>query len=515
MIIALCCYFITLAFALFFALSYYTHMFQLEAYLKKQFFKWLNGNFLSLLLKSAFFVISFFILLFNRNIISYAVCSVLNLAEIYLFKPFKAKKPLVYTARVKRLLATAYLLFAAASALLLIFDILFLLPLICVFCGYILILCDIINKPAEKAVRNRYINEAKNIIKSRKNNLTVIGITGSYGKTSTKYFLEKILSQKYNVLMTPASYNTTMGVVKTVREMLKPSHEIFICEMGARKTGEIKEICDIVLPDHGIITSIGEQHLETFGSIENIIKTKFELADSVRENGGGYIFLNGDNEYIVNRSYDGNTVYYGTSENASYKAENVKTDRNGTGFTVKCENAEFELSTRLLGSHNVQNILACVSAADKLGVDKKDIAFAVSRLEAVPHRLQIIDAKSTVIIDDSFNSNPSGAKAALDVLSRFDGARVLVTPGMVELGEAQDEKNTELGEYAYTRCDYLFVVGEYNKNSIISGAKKAGFDESRIFCVSGPAEAVKQAETLEIGRIKYVLLENDLPDNFR
>ncbi|MBR4979242.1 MAG: UDP-N-acetylmuramoyl-tripeptide--D-alanyl-D-alanine ligase, partial [Clostridia bacterium] len=225
MIIALCCYFITLAFALFFALSYYTHMFQLEAYLKKQFFKWLNGNFLSLLLKSAFFVISFFILLFNRNIISYAVCSVLNLAESYLFKPFKAKKPLVYTARVKRLLATAYLLFAAASALLLIFDILFLLPLICVFCGYILILCDIINKPAEKAVRNRYINEAKNIIKSRKNSLTVIGITGSYGKTSTKYFLDKILSQKYNVLMTPASYNSTMGVVKTVREMLKPSHE--------------------------------------------------------------------------------------------------------------------------------------------------------------------------------------------------------------------------------------------------------------------------------------------------
>ncbi len=515
MIIALCFYLATLAFALFFALSFFAHMFQLEAYLKKQFFKWINANIAAVLLKSAPFVISCVILVFARNIVTYVVCSALNLAEIYLYKPFKAKKPLVYTARVKRLLATAYILFAAAGALCVIIGTIYVLPALCALCGYILILCDIINKPAEKAVRNKYINEAKKIIKSRKNSLTVIGITGSYGKTSTKYFLEKILSQKFNVLMTPASYNTTMGVVKVVREMLKPSHEIFICEMGARNVGEIREICDIVLPDHGIITSIGEQHLETFGSVENIVKTKFELADAVKENGNGYIVLNGDNEYIRNRNYDGNTVYYGTKENAEYKAENIKTDRNGTNFTLKHGNSSCTLETRLLGAHNVSNILACVSMADKLGESVKDIAFGVSRLEAVPHRLQIIDAKNIVIIDDSFNSNPSGARAALDVLSCFDGVKILVTPGMVELGEAQETENKRLGEYAKDKCDYLFVVGEYNKDSIISGAKSAGFDEEKIICVSGPTQAVKAAETLEPGRIKYVLLENDLPDNFR
>ena len=134
-----------------------------------------------------------------------------------------------------------------------------------------------------------YINDAKKIIKNCPD-LLVIGITGSFGKTSVKYFLDELLSVKYNVLKTPGNFNTTLGVVKTIRSSLRATHDIFLCEMGAKNIGDIKEICDIVHPKMGIITSVGEMHLESFKSIENVRKTKFELADSLPEN--GKIFLN-------------------------------------------------------------------------------------------------------------------------------------------------------------------------------------------------------------------------------
>ena len=152
---------------------------------------------------------------------------------------------------------------------------------------------NIVNSPIEKANRQYYINDAKKMLKACPD-LKVIGITGSYGKTSVKYYLSTVLKAKYNVLMTPESYNTPMGVVKTIREQLRPTHEVFVCEMGARHVGDIKEICDIVFPEYGIITSIGEQHLETFKSIDNIIKTKFELYDAVSDK--SKMFLNGDTE---------------------------------------------------------------------------------------------------------------------------------------------------------------------------------------------------------------------------
>ena len=160
--------------------------------------------------------------------------------------------------------------------------------------------------------RKRYINDAKRILNEMPN-LLVIGITGSYGKTSMKNFLYSLLSEKYDVLKTPKNYNTTMGVVKTIREELKPTHQIFLCEMGATNVGDIKEICDIVNPKLGVITSIGPQHLESFKSIENIIKTKFELADSVKQN-NGTIFLNYDNNYIKNKELDMNKITYGVND---------------------------------------------------------------------------------------------------------------------------------------------------------------------------------------------------------
>lgn len=516
MIYALVAYFLTFAVAVWLASCYFIHMFQLEAYLKKQYLKWVKTELVKNIIPKMIPMFVFaVVLMFNSGITTFALLSVLNLLCCYIFRPKKAKKAFVYTARVKRLLTTTVLLNFVVLIPASVFGLYFIFPIIFVLSELVILLAAYINDPVEKAVRNKYINEAKRIISARKKNLTVIGITGSYGKTSTKFFLAKILSKKYNVFMTPASYNTTMGVVKAIREMLKPTHEIFICEMGARNTGEIKEICDIVLPDYGIITSVGPQHLETFKTIENVIKTKFELFDAVKDK--QKVFLNADNSYIYEKASAENSVFYGiNNKSAAYVAENITCSYSGTDFVLNMPCEKLNLSTRLLGEHNVLNIAACCAVAHKLGVDSRDIAISVRMLEPVEHRLQMFDGGDVVIIDDSFNSNPSGAKAALDVLSKFDGTRILVTPGMIELGEKQEELNRAFGAQAAKVCDYIYIVGKVNYNAIAEGIASGQFDvENRLFAVSSPEQAVNMARMLQETSKKYVLLENDLPDNFR
>lgn len=516
MIYALVAYFLTFAVAAWLVSCYFIHMFQLEAYLKKQYLKWVKTELTkNIIPKMIPMLVSAGVLMFNAGTIVIVVLSVLNLLSCYIFRPKKAKKPFVYTARVKRLLTTTVLLNIIVLIPASILGLYFIFPLTFVVSELIILVAAYINDPVEQAVRNKYINEAKRIISARKKNLTVIGITGSYGKTSTKFFLAKILSKKYSVFMTPASYNTTMGVVKAIREMLKPTHEIFICEMGARNVGEIKEICDIVIPDYGIITSVGPQHLETFKSIENVIKTKFELFDAVE--GKENVFLNADNSYIFEKAAGENSVFYGiNNKSAAYVADNISCSSSGTEFVLNMPGTKLNLSTRLLGEHNVLNIAACCAVAHKLGVDSRDIALSVRMLEPVEHRLQMFDGGEVVIIDDSFNSNPSGAKAALDVLSKFDGIRILVTPGMIELGEKQDELNKAFGAQAAKVCDYIYVVGQVNYNAISEGITSENFDTSnRLFSVSSPEQAVNMARMLQESSKKFVLLENDLPDNFR
>ncbi len=516
MLISTIVYLITLAMAFALADVFFIHMFQLESYLKPQFLKWIKENFASKVIgRCIFLLVSFVILLINTGIITLSVCSFFNVLTVAMYRPRKAKKPLVFTTRVQRLTATTVVIFAVTQFLLLKLGLVFIMPCVILLVSFIVLISAYINTPVEKAVRNKYINEAKRIIKSRKHNLVVIGITGSYGKTSTKFYLNKLLSRKYNVLMTPASYNTTMGVVKVIREMLKPSHEIFICEMGARNVGEIKEICDIVLPDYGIITSVGPQHLETFKSIENIINTKFELADAVYDK--SKIILNGDNEYILGRNYADSCVYYGiNNKNAEFTADSIVCSQNGTEFVLKHKNDSIQLSTKLLGEHNVLNVLASCAAAVMLGVDANDIKTAVRMLETAPHRLEIIDGGNITIIDDAFNSNPAGSKYAVDALSKFDGLKVLVTPGMVELGTKQYELNKEFGAYAAKHCDYIYIVGKVNYDSISEGVKSTDFDyANKLISVAKPEEAVDAVRRMNYSGKKTVLLENDLPDNFK
>ena len=503
------------------------HMFQLNGYKNKVHFTWLQQNSgkqrpLIIHLIGAILIVVWPIMIVYVLLL---IGALIVLSYYYSLSRVKAKKKLVYTHRVKRLIATNSIVAILIIGLLLSLGALLEwnnywqlailgASLLCFFEPLLVILTNIINKPIEKGVSNHYINDAKRMLKQSPN-LLVIGITGSYGKTSVKYFLSTLLQAKYNVLITPESYNTPMGVVKTIRSELKPIHDIFVCEMGARNIGDIKELCDIVHPTHGIITSIGPQHLESFLTIDNVIKTKFELADTLPKE--GIAFLNGDNEYIIGKEGVNNPIYYSTDNpEAGYRASDIKVSSKGTEFTVITpNNEEAQFQTKLLGSHNVVNIVAAIAVSNSLGIPLEDLTIPVRRLQAVEHRLQLIEKGGNLtIIDDAYNSNPVGSKAALDTLSLFDGLRILITPGMVELGTQEDYYNGEFGKLAATRCDYVILVGKKQTEAIRDGLLGEGFDASKLYITDQFEDAIKYAYNIQTDKHKYILLENDLPDNY-
>ena len=470
------------------------------------------------------------------------VCAVylLLLILIYnLMRRTKAKKKLVYTARVKRMLAAHVIVSLAlpvAAWLVLGFDYLSAGLVLTVSLQWILlVLTNFLMKPAEKAVGNHYINDAKRRLREMGDRLTIIGVTGSYGKTSVKFYLKTLLSAKYDVLVTPESFNTPMGVVRTIREQLRPSHEIFVCEMGARHVGDIKEICDIVHPKHGVITSIGPQHLETFFTMDNIRSTKYELADALPKD--GMLFLNGDSEEVVKKAveYPGAILYHASTdakgakgaEDSSamdagtsvtkdgYYAKDIRVSALGTEFTVHAPDGKEEtFSTRLVGGHNVINIIGAIAVANQLGIALSDLKIPVRRLEPVPHRMQLLGRGAVTIIDDAYNSNPVGSKAAVETLGLFDGVKILVTPGMVELGDKEAEYNKAFGGYAAKNCDYICLVGRKRAEQIAAGALEAGFPEEKLRIFDRLQEALDFAYSIGDEGHKFILLENDLPDNY-
>ena len=432
----------------------------------------------------------------------------------------KSIKKLVFTARVKRLYGAAFLLFAGLILTYILFpgqfageigmQFLFLLALVPPVTVY---LCWLITAPLEKWVASLYIKSAKRILKE-KSGLMVIGITGSYGKTGTKFILQRILSEKYNVVATPQSFNTPMGVVRTVREHLRPETQVFVCEMGAKNIGDIKEICDIVHPDYGLITSVGAQHLETFKTVDNVFKTKFELAQAVTKK-GGEVFVNGDSGGIADRINPADYKVYGAEQNGNDYAENITYGADGTSFTLVLDGERVAVSTRLLGLHNVINIVGAAAVAHTLGVSGEDIRFAVSALAPAEHRLELKSFKNgSLLIDDAYNANPEGCIEAVRVLGRFDGfKKVIVTPGLIELGVREYDCNYALGAEAAKICDTIILVGKKRSEPLQDGVKAAGFDEEQLHVVSSFAEAMEIYAKIA-ARDVVVLFENDLPDNY-
>ncbi len=486
-------------------LLFYMHMFQLNSYFLKKYGNWMKVNIKKILLRSIGALIPTAILLFNNNIARIISIIILATSILANLPKNKSKIPLKYTNRVIRMFITQAILI---TIICIISNNYITLGVLNIIAFSLCIIANIINYPIEYGIRKYYINDAKKILRNMPN-LIVIGVTGSYGKTSVKNFLVKTLSAKYEVLTTPKNYNTTMGVVKTIREQLKPIHQIFICEMGATKTGDIKEICDIVNPKFGVITSIGPQHLESFKTIDNIIKTKFELYDSVNKN-GGITFLNYDNEYLSKQNRS-NTLTYGiNNEKLNYNAYNLKSSSQGLSFSIN--NVDFK--TKLIGRHNIVNITGAIAVANYLEIPLDRLVSRVREIKSVEHRLQLISKGNLNIIDDAYNSNPVSSKSAIDTLSEFEGTKIIVTPGLIELGGDEEKYNFEFGEYMCDTCDYIFLVNSTISKYVLNGINSKKYNKDKIFMVNSPQEAITQITSFGLNDKVTVLLENDLPDNY-
>lgn len=489
-----------------------THMLQLNSYFNKRYVNYLKKNKLKSIDFKAIIALAGYAFLYFGAVPAIAAYALIYIL-IDMMKPQGAeKKPLVVTDRVKRLFITEGIItLVIIAAGLFVPRVLapVMLALATILAPVVTMLSNLINAPVEAAIRNKFVENAKNKL-SAMPDLKIIGITGSYGKTSVKNFVSALLGEKYNTLMTPHSYNTTLGVVRTINEHLTPLHEVFVVEMGARQTGDIKEICDLVNPESGILTSIGPQHLETFKTMENIVGTKYELIDSV---GSGKKFLNYDSEYVRSREKTEGVITYGTTPDCDYYAENIKATPQGSTFTLVTKSGKFEMATKLLGLHNVVNLVGSCAVAIEYGVSVEDIKIAMRRIESVEHRLQIKKQPDCTIIDDAYNSNPAGAKSALETLAGFEGTRIVITPGMVELGEKEEEENEKLGAICAECADYAIFVGERQYPVLKKGADSVRPDDECIMCAKDIYEAFSMMRAIEADD-KIVLLENDLPDNY-
>jgi len=514
------------------------HMLQLESYKNRGFRRWVRNNsahvfrFPVIVSVAGLLLAPVANLIFPARTAGRAISSaVMSLAYIVAMLDYakrsrvkNAKKPLVMTSRAKRLFAAIALVYVVVCGALWALDAFVLegtalsgLPLflLMLLAAAGVLMANTLVSPVEKAVQRWYMNDARRIL-ARRDDLIRIGITGSYGKTSCKFILGTILSEKYNVLVPPASYNTPMGLTRVIREQLKSSHEVFIAEMGARHVGDIRELCELVRPKYGLLTSVGPQHLETFGTIENIAKTKYELIEGLPED--GCAFFPADNE-ICRELYEKTTIekhLFGVDYDGavSARAENIRCGSFGSRFDLVIGEERIACETRLLGKHNIANIVGCACVAYRLGLNPAQIRLGIRKLQPVEHRLQLVPtAGGVTVIDDAFNANPSGVRAAMEVLSAFEGRKIVVTPGLVELGEREAEENRAFGQVMAGVADIVLLVGPKHTKPIYEGLVESGFSESAIQVFKSLSEATealwKLAKPWDV-----VIFENDLPDNY-
>lgn len=483
----------------FFRLRRGLHVFQLEGYKRARFVQWCRQN-----PKAARFL-----------------------------RPVGNKKPLVMTGRAWRILITATVLNALASLVLpglahLIegypYDLLtWLVVTVLLFFGLpsLLTAADTAMSPVQSAINSSFRRKARARLDAL--DPVVIGVTGSYGKTSTKFAIAGLLGDERSVFATPGSYNTPMGVVRAINENLEDTHRYVVVEMGAYREGDIAELCDFAKHSIGVLTAIGPAHLERFGSMDAIKRAKYEIVQKLPRD--GIAVMNTDDlnvRALADRTTGVPVIRYGLDRagEPNVTAKDHRYSPDGTTATiVDADGAELRIHTRLLGEHAIQFILAGVAVARALDIPLAELARRIERLEPVAHRLQLIKgAGGVTVIDDAFNSNPVGAAAALDVLADIASGTnqtVVVTPGIVELGDLQSEANERFGRHAATVADHLIVVGRLNRDAIVRGAT-AGPGESlraEVIVVDTLDEATERLKTiLKPGDV--VLFENDLPDQY-
>ena len=434
------------------------------------------------------------------------------------------KKKLVVTARVKRLIVTLGILHVIPmlfiefnlNNLLVVWILLLIESVMLYFNRFIVFIAMIINTPIERLVYLHYKRKAQKKMKSMPN-LKIIGITGSYGKTSCKNILGEILNVKYNALPTPKNLNTFNGLIMTVNNHLDKFTDIFIAEMGAYVRGEIARLCKLIKPKYGILTTIGTAHLESFGSEENIQRGKFELIESLPQDGFG--ILNGDDPKQVSYKLKNKVkiIWIGIDNpDADVRATNIKCSNKGTTFDVvfKGEDKKVPFQTNLLGKHNVYNILSAIACGKEFDIEIEELQRAVSNVRPIEHRLELKRLGNFYQIDDAYNSNPVGAKNACEILKMMPGMKVVVTPGMIELGEKEEEYNEKFGEQIADAADIAILIGEKRTKPIKEGLLKKGFDKENIIVFNDVRESFPFIMELANNKEVYALYENDLPDMF-
>lgn len=590
--------------------DYLLHMAQLSNYRVSEFVGWIKRNKkLKPDVRTIFFSFLLIIMILLTTFLNSPVIYFLTLSPFLILcffsRPKRAKKPLVYTKRAKRLKALYLIifLFLCSSGIFLIgylfakydfessfesFNFLRYLKfynyyfsksfatsilvstLYCVILIYItpciMCLSLAVISPYEKRINRRFYTSAADRIERLKKSsgLKVIGITGSYGKTSTKNFLANILNEDFPTFASFESYNTPMGLSKVINENIDDTVSVFIAEMGARYKGDIVELMELCKPDITILTAVGPAHIETFRSVENIMAEKWNIVLPYKkfELNPSFCFINSDNEYIYTQfkkyldekkicdareyyqSYekivklekaDRPIVFtYGLNASRSpfFLGTVLNTGENGTDFTLKIldllhynnspddkskskyNGSEYKFSTCLLGKHNVVNILGSIGCGYILGISVEKIIKAVSRIEPVPHRLQLIrTASDTLIIDDAYNANPDSSAAALEVISYFKSRKkIIVTPGFIELGKLQYDANFNFGKEISKIFDIAIFVGNANKDALINGFESAK-SLNKYFYFDTLDDATKILPSVQKGPC-IILFENDLTDNY-
>ena len=389
-----------------------------------------------------------------------------------------------------------------------------------------LTLSNLILTPVDAYLQRRFLNQATQVL----NNIhpKIIGITGSYGKTTTKNFLRDILSIRYRTYATPKSYNTLMGISLAINRDLTEDYSIeyFISEMGAYVPGEIERICQLTPPDMSIVTEVGPQHLERFGTLENVKIAKYEIIKNLPQDGVGV--FNWDNPYIQEMVAEGypNTRISVSRElnldeahekNITWIATDIQESLQGLSFTIINiqTNEQEQITTSIVGEHNVTNLLLSTAVAYHEGISLRDIAARIRTLQPAESRLMTqTTAEGITIINDAYSANPKGVRSALKVLGMYQsGKRLLITPGMIELGDLHDTENRKLGEYAAQFATDIILIGREQTKPIFEGIQSTDFNMGKLQVIETLAEAIEWYQSnLKSG--DTVLFLNDLPDTY-
>lgn len=431
-------------------------------------------------------------------------------------------KPLVFTSRARRIYSVALVLVGVvlAAALLISGSHPLLVGLVgaaaCLAGPVILGLANRLLSPYQRLENERYLRAARAKLETVRP--LVVGISGSFGKTTTKACMAAALEPCGPVYPTPASFNSKLGIARAINEGLEKRHTTFVAELGAYRIGDIAELCELVRPTLGVLTSLGPAHLERFGSMDAIERAEGEVADALPADG---LFVTSADDARCRRvareraSCPVRLFSVAAHPEADVWAENVEVAAGGTKFDLRRRDSldVVPVRTRLLGAHNVANVLAAAAVAQHLGVTDSQLARSLRKVRPPKHRLEPIsnEAANVVVIDDSYNSNPVGAAAALDVLKAHEAERrILVTPGMVELGEQEAEENRRFGQRAAGVCDLVVLSGPLS-TLVEAGLLESGFDAHRIIrAADGPGAHAAVAQMSQPGDV--FLFENDLPD---